>query len=113
MIGFGVLAALESPGAFQARDLWQISGTPVVATFGTVLGIGSSLVHRELVRAPRASLSMILRKLLIGRMALVAAIVAPVVLATFFETLHEIQGTFLQFLIAYQNGFFFEKVLQQ
>jgi hypothetical protein len=85
---------------------------PLVLSSCSLLGILSKRLFDTAMARPKGNFGAILSDAL-APAALIGSIVAcPIVMVSLYSRLREIQDIFLIGLIAYQNGFFFEAVLQ-
>jgi hypothetical protein len=100
----------SSSGFFSLETLAADVAKPLLIAFGTILGIVSSTIFSALNRPKPRSTRAAIAKAFSSRTIVLAAIVAPVVIAGFYSAVEAIEGGILLFVISYQNGFFWENV---
>lgn len=87
---------------------------PLIISVATIGGVLFRTLYDELNQSTdhRVKIFQILRWSLSSRAFWVAITISPVIIATFYSSLEQIQGSSLIALVSYQNGFFFRSVLE-
>lgn len=112
VLGFGTLESVYfQPAGYGGTGEIEFGLTPWLVGAGTALGILSSLVYAEIRERSDADAGDVLKRALTGTNALFSLIVAPVVIASFYGEMTRMDSGFFQFIVAYQNGFFFQRIL--
>ena len=103
--------ALYSPSGFG--ELHQETPTkPLLLSGLSLLGIVSKRMFDVATQQGRTGIGDKLANVLSPTSLIRAIIICPIVIVSFYQSLQQIDDLFLVGLIAYQNGFFFETVLQ-
>lgn len=83
---------------------------PSIMVAGTFLGILFSLLIKQLLTGDDSE-AIELKTMVSKRRLLLAALLSPLVLAAVYAQLVNLPSAWLVFLIAYQNGYFWESLL--
>jgi hypothetical protein len=85
---------------------------PIVLSSCSILGIVSKRLFDAATSRSKVRLGVMLGEALAPAALVRAVVTCPIVMISLYPRLQEIGDIFLVGLIAYQNGFFFEAVLQ-
>lgn len=88
---------------------------PFLLGLFTIIGILSKIAFDMIEKADEKKFNIleIIKKTINSKNAWIAIIVCPVIIISFFSSIQEIESNPLVSLMAYQNGFFFNSILNK
>jgi hypothetical protein len=110
----GARDAAQVGGFFDVGEFFGHISRPVLTGLGTFGGILTASIFDK-VRAHDGKTPFIayLRTIMGGREFFIAGMIAPIVLCSVYDKLVALDSMMLTFLFAYQNGFFWEKLVDK
>lgn len=108
---FAYVEYARSESGFQSIDTSKAAERASVLAASCVVGILSKFIFDRISRRYKTNFSLTGAIVNSAKAVVVAMIVSPIIIVGLYGLIEKVEDPILLFLIAYQNGFFFQTVL--
>lgn len=104
-----------SPMGFSDVTLMNDLLNPLLFSFFTIVGIISRIIYNNIDnhKSKKINILKILKESLEKKEIWLAILVSPIIIASFYTALSQIDNLMLLSLMSYENGFFFKTIFEK